>query len=197
MQPQPWTICRDWRLTTRQRKERSLDTIARILIEGPGASVYRRHSGLHALRRHDRFQSAPFGNISEVQVSKGYSSPLLGPNGMGGAVNLVTRQPEKKFQADVLMGTGSGDQLLSSVNIGSRWEKFYFQGTFDWLQSDYFPLSGNFPGSKFHRIMSGTTRTPAMRSTRAGSHTLRGAKTSMCSATSTRRAKRASRCMQV
>ncbi len=88
-------------------------------------------------------------DISEIQVSKGYSSPLLGPNGMGGAVNLVTRQPEKKFQADVLMGTGSGDQLLSSVNLGSRWEKFYFQGTFDWLQSDYFPLSSNFPGSKF------------------------------------------------
>ena len=88
-------------------------------------------------------------DISEIQVSKGYSSPLLGPNGMGGAINLVTRQPEKKFQADVLMGTGSGDQLLSSVNLGSRWEKFYFQGTFDWLQSDYFPLSGNFPGSKF------------------------------------------------
>jgi iron complex outermembrane recepter protein len=83
-------------------------------------------------------------DIAELQVSKGFSSPLLGPNSMGGSVNLVTRQPEKKFQGDVLLGTGSGDMLLSSVNLGSRWNKVYFQGTFDWLQSSFVPLSGNF-----------------------------------------------------
>ena len=32
-------------------------------------------------------------NVAEIQVAKGYSSPLLGPNGLGGAVNIVTRQP--------------------------------------------------------------------------------------------------------
>ena len=94
----------------------------------------------------NRFLSS---DIAEVQVSKGYSSPLLGPNGMGGSIQLVTRQPEKKFQGDVLMGTGSADMLLSSVNIGSRWEKFFFQGSFDWLQSDFVPLSGNFPLNDF------------------------------------------------
>ena len=88
-------------------------------------------------------------DIAEVQVSKGFSSPLLGPNALGGSINLVTRQPEKKLQGDVLMGTGSGDMLLSSVNLGSRWEKFYFQGTFDWLQNDFVPLSGNFPLNAF------------------------------------------------
>ncbi|MEJ2110163.1 MAG: Plug domain-containing protein [Acidobacteriota bacterium] len=40
--------------------------------------------------------------VAEIQVAKGYSSPLLGPNGLGGAVNIVTRQPEK-------------DRLLSPV----------------------------------------------------------------------------------
>jgi iron complex outermembrane recepter protein len=85
------------------------------------------------------------GDIAEVQVAKGFSSPLLGANAMGGSINLVTRQPQKKYQGDVLMGTGSGDMLLSSVNLGTRWQKFYFQGSFDWLQSNFFPLSGNFP----------------------------------------------------
>jgi hypothetical protein len=35
------------------------------------------------------------------------------------------------------------------VNLGSRWEKFYFQGSFDWLQSDFVPLSGNFTPNNF------------------------------------------------
>jgi iron complex outermembrane recepter protein len=84
-------------------------------------------------------------DIAEMQVAKGFSSPLLGANAMGGSINLVTRQPQKKYQADVLMGTGSGDTLLSSANLGSRWQKFYFQGSFDWLQSNFIPLSGKFP----------------------------------------------------
>jgi iron complex outermembrane recepter protein len=84
-------------------------------------------------------------DIAEIQVAKGYSSPLLGPNNLGGSVNLVTRQPVKKFEADALIGTGSGDQLLSSLNLGTKWQKFYFQGAVDWWQRDSFPLSGNFP----------------------------------------------------
>jgi len=88
-------------------------------------------------------------DIAEMQVSKGFSSPLLGPNALGGSVNLVTRQPEKKFQGDVAIGTGSAKALLTSVNLGSRWEKFYLQGSFDWLQSDYIPLSGNFTPNNF------------------------------------------------
>ena len=83
-------------------------------------------------------------DIAEIQVAKGFSSPLLGANAMGGSINMVTRQPQKKYQGDVLMGTGSGDILLSSVNLGTRWQKFYFQGNFDWLQTNFFPLSGNF-----------------------------------------------------
>ncbi len=83
-------------------------------------------------------------DIAEVQVAKGFSSPLLGPNGMGGSINLVTRQPEKKLQSDMLIGTGSGNMLLSSFNIGSRWEKFYIQGGLDWLQSDHFPLPDDY-----------------------------------------------------
>jgi iron complex outermembrane recepter protein len=83
-------------------------------------------------------------DIAEMQVAKGFSSPLLGANAMAGSINLVTRQPQKKYQGDVLMGIGTGDMLLSSVNLGTRWQKFYFQGSFDWQQSNFFPLSGNF-----------------------------------------------------
>ena len=51
-------------------------------------------------------------DIAEIQVAKGFSSPLLGPNALGGSINLVTKQPEKKLEADALIGTGSGKTLL-------------------------------------------------------------------------------------
>lgn len=88
-------------------------------------------------------------DVAEVQVSKGYSSPLLGPNAMGGSINIVTREPQKKMQGDFMLGTGSGDMFTSSANLGSRWEKFYLQGTFDWLQTDFMPISGNFTPNRW------------------------------------------------
>lgn len=83
-------------------------------------------------------------DISEIDVAKGYSSPLLGPNGLGGSINLVTRQPEKKLDADAVIGTGSGNRLESWLHLGSRWHRFFFQGGMDWLQTDYSPISGKF-----------------------------------------------------
>jgi len=81
-------------------------------------------------------------DISEIEIAKGYSSPLLGPNGLGGSVNMVSRQPEKKLEGDVTMGTGSGRLLESGIHLGSRWNKFFVRGGMDWLESDYYPLSG-------------------------------------------------------
>jgi iron complex outermembrane receptor protein len=83
-------------------------------------------------------------DIAELQVAKGYSSPLLGPNALGGAINLVTQQPVKKLDADALIGTGSGNTLLSALRLGSRWRRVFFQGSLDWLQDDFIPLSGHF-----------------------------------------------------
>jgi iron complex outermembrane receptor protein len=84
-------------------------------------------------------------DIAEIEVAKGYSSPLSGPNGLGGAINLVTREPQAKLEAEASIGTGSGNMLDSSLRLGSRWRHFFAQGAIGWLQSDYSPLSGNFP----------------------------------------------------
>ncbi len=83
-------------------------------------------------------------DISEIEIAKGYSSPLLGPNGLGGAVNMVSRQPEKKLEGDASIGTGSGHLLESGLHLGSRWNKFFIRGGMDWLESNYYPLSGDF-----------------------------------------------------
>ncbi len=83
-------------------------------------------------------------DISEIQVARGYSSPPLGPNAEGGSINMVTQEPVKKFDADALIGTGSGNMLLSSLRLGSRVQHFFYQGSIDWRQVSYIPLSGDF-----------------------------------------------------
>jgi len=96
-------------------------------------------------------------DLAEVEVSKGYSSPLLGPNALGGSVNLVTREPARKFEGDMSIGTGSGNGLLSSLNVGSRWNHFFVQGSVDWSQADYIPMSGNFhyPAGGYNALTPG------------------------------------------
>jgi iron complex outermembrane receptor protein len=84
-------------------------------------------------------------DLGEIQVAKGYSSPLLGPNGLGGTINMVTQEPVKKIDVDALIGTGSANTLLSALHIGTRWRDFFFQGGIDWRQLDYIPLSGDQP----------------------------------------------------
>jgi outer membrane receptor protein involved in Fe transport len=91
-------------------------------------------------------------DISEVQVARGYSTPLLGPNALGGSINMVTEEPINKYNADALIGTGSGDTLLSSLRLGSRLQHFFFQGSIDWNQQSYIPLSGNFPVFQYKAV---------------------------------------------
>ncbi|HWW87283.1 MAG TPA: TonB-dependent receptor, partial [Vicinamibacterales bacterium] len=83
-------------------------------------------------------------DVAEVQVAKGYSSPLLGPNVLGGVVNLVTRQPQKTLEGDAFVGTAPGNQLNSGLHVGSRWRTFFAQASADRLQSDYYPISSSF-----------------------------------------------------
>jgi iron complex outermembrane receptor protein len=91
-------------------------------------------------------------DIAEIQVARGYSSPLLGPNALGGSINLVTKEPVRNVEGDALIGTGSGSTLLSSLHLGSRWRRFFVEGSLDWLQLDFIPLSGNFPVYQYKNL---------------------------------------------
>ncbi len=83
-------------------------------------------------------------DVSEIQVSKGFTSPLYGPNAIGGAVNLISKAPVKPFTLDVGSGYAAGDAVHGFANTGLRWKQFWLQGGFAWLSSDGFPLSGKF-----------------------------------------------------
>lgn len=104
-----------------------------------GIPVYVPYDGYVDL---DRFLTL---DVSEIQVAKGFTSPLYGPNALGGAINMITKAPTKKLNLDLGTGYASGRQVNGFVNAGSRFRRFWLQGGFAWLSSGTFPLSGAFP----------------------------------------------------
>ncbi|MDI2091312.1 TonB-dependent receptor plug domain-containing protein [Commensalibacter oyaizuii] len=88
-------------------------------------------------------------DISEIQISKGYASVIDGPDGMGGLINLVTRKPKKKIDAEVRSNInldhngGYGGYNVFGF-IGTRQEKWYTQFSFDENNIDHLTLSSKF-----------------------------------------------------
>lgn len=79
----------------------------------------------------DRFLTP---DLSEIQVSKGYVSVINGPDGMGGAINLVTRKPTKALEGEIrtsasLDSAGKFSGNTEYLDVGSRQEKFYIQAS--------------------------------------------------------------------
>lgn len=88
-------------------------------------------------------------DLAEVQVQKGYVSVLNGPGGMGGAINLVTRQPTEPFEGEMRLGVEAGNRgdvtaRTAYLSLGSRHERFYFQGSYLRRNTDGFYLSRDY-----------------------------------------------------
>jgi iron complex outermembrane receptor protein len=87
-------------------------------------------------------------NLSEVNVSKGFTSVLYGPNTLGGAINMVSRKPEKKLEGNITAGGSYGDGKIDagfgSINIGSNQGKWYVQAGLSLLSRDFMPLSSSY-----------------------------------------------------
>lgn len=72
------------------------------------------------------------GSLSEIQVSKGLSSVLAGPNTMGGIINMVTKRPEKEIEGNVSVtakfgNSGAYNGLQSYGNVGTNQGGWYLQ----------------------------------------------------------------------
>jgi iron complex outermembrane receptor protein len=88
-------------------------------------------------------------DVAEVQVAKGYASVLDGPDGMGGAINLVTRKPSKPFEAEARAtwdlgrkAEGEGYGLFGLV--GARQDQWYAQASYARNQQNHWDLPGDF-----------------------------------------------------
>lgn len=97
----------------------------------------------------DRFLTP---DLSEIQVSKGYVSVLNGPDGMGGAINLVTRKPTRPLEGELRASTSFGNNGKYSGNteyasVGGRQDSYYYQASIEQRDVDHWRLSDNFTPS--------------------------------------------------
>ncbi|HOV89623.1 MAG TPA: TonB-dependent receptor [Syntrophorhabdaceae bacterium] len=68
----------------------------------------------------------PVDNIAKIEVEKGVSSVLYGPNGMAGVINIVTKKPTDKPTIDALIETGDYRSNKFSVSHGMKINKFSY-----------------------------------------------------------------------
>jgi len=111
--------------------------IRQVPVYLDGIPLYVPYDGYVDLARFNTF------NLSEIVVSKGYSSVLFGPNAAGGAINLISRKPVNPFEINAVAGYLSGGYRLNT-NIGGSLGKFYYELSASQLKKDYFPLSADF-----------------------------------------------------
>lgn len=103
-----------------------------------GVPVYVPYDGIIDLGRFMTY------DVAAVSVAKGYSSALYGPNTMGGAINIMTRQPSRPFEGQFAGGVFTGHGYETSLNLGGRQKAWYFQAGASYVNQDYYPLSDRF-----------------------------------------------------
>lgn len=99
-----------------------------------GIPVYVPYDGFIDL---NRLQTAP---VSRIQLSKGISSLLLGGNTMGGAINMISSRPIHKLE----IGADVNTLWNASLQVGSRFRKFYVQAGGGMLLRSDFRLPSSF-----------------------------------------------------
>lgn len=103
-----------------------------------GVPVYVPYDGYVDLARFTTF------DLSAIDVSKGFSSLLYGPNSLGGAINLISRKPKSKFEYDGALGMINSNGYSANVNAGANFGKYYVQGGYSHLHRDAFKMSDKY-----------------------------------------------------
>ena len=71
-------------------------------------------------------QHIPAGIISRIEVTKGASSVLYGPNALGGVVNIITRKGIKGTSGKVTAEGGRGGYGRGAVTLNPRhWQRIF------------------------------------------------------------------------
>lgn len=88
-------------------------------------------------------------DLAEIEVQKGYVSVLSGPGGMGGAINLVTRQPTQTFEGEARLGVEVGNRgdvaaRTGFLSFGTRQENYWATISYMRRDSDGYYLSRDF-----------------------------------------------------
>lgn len=108
-----------------------------------GIPVYNPYDGNSDFGRFTTF------DLSRIDISKGSSSVLYGPNTMGGAINLISKKPTKEFESSIGYGVELGKSSKTIGNnidysIGTRQELFYVQAGLSFMEDNGQQLSSDF-----------------------------------------------------
>lgn len=90
------------------------------------------------------FNRFTVGDVSAIQVAKGFSSVSYGANTLGGAINLVSRKPSRPLEGQIDIGIADAGERQGALYIGSLNEYWYAQATASYLERDGFKLSSDF-----------------------------------------------------
>lgn len=88
-------------------------------------------------------------DISQIDISKGYSSVVYGANTMGGVINIISKKPTKELEGNlraemILDSDAKMARHLESINVGSKVDSFYAQLGGSYSKRDHFRLSDDY-----------------------------------------------------
>lgn len=115
----------------------------RVPVFIDGIPVYVPYDGNMDLGRFTTFE------LAQIDISKGTSSVLYGPNTLGGAINLVSRKPTKALEGSVGYGFQTGRSSHTATNrsyfnLGTKQESFYAQMSGSFLEKQGLQLSRHY-----------------------------------------------------
>lgn len=126
-------------------------SLTQVPVMIDGIPVYVPYDGYVDL---GRFTTA---DLSEIQVSKGISSVLAGPSTLGGAINLVSRRPTKRVEAEAMTGIridsdGVREGFEASASTGMNLGTWYAQASLNQLERDHIRPSSDFAGNDYQPV---------------------------------------------
>jgi iron complex outermembrane recepter protein len=83
-------------------------------------------------------------DIAEIQVGRAFTSPLYGANALGGAINLISRQPLERKRVDADVSYGDGEAVSGRVGAASRMARGWVMGDLAFSRRSFLPLSAAF-----------------------------------------------------
>lgn len=88
-------------------------------------------------------------DVTEIAVSKGYSSVLYGANTLGGSINVVSRRPDEGLHASLRSGfwfdeSGQDASRNHHLALESAQGNWYLQSALSFSEQDHFRLPGDF-----------------------------------------------------
>jgi iron complex outermembrane recepter protein len=95
------------------------------------------------------FELVPLPDVERVEVIRGSSSALFGEGGLGGVINVVTRQGSEASRLDASLSGGSFGTGAATVSSGARMGKLTYYAGFGHRASDGFRENSDYRISSF------------------------------------------------